>query len=172
MSNLTQEFTTNLQANFPGTISTLLRIGDKIQSATFDEQKKRDNDLGVCLLCSSLIEKPVGCSAYNARLISRIVSTAGPNRCNPNIEQESLLEVDQQMLSACCSASVPNASECSSKTCCKENVANSCDLCYGCRIVMQEVDNPQLLLPLSQQEDILHKLRRQRMRLSVEQFLL
>lgn len=172
IGRLTEEFVVTLQANFPATISTLFRIGDKLKSnyapKKFPESDSRDDS--ICLLCISAIEEETICSASNARSVSQEISRSGPNGFKGNSTQVNGVDKKEN---AC------TRSGCSSqeKSCCSSSVKRrinedwSAVLCYGCRITMEEVNEPELM-PIDLQEKLRLRSRRQVMRQSVEQFLL
>ena len=168
---MTEDFVVTLQANFPATISTLFRIGDKLKSNdSVAGESSPSVDDSLCLLCLSVIEQSSPCSASNARSVSQTISRSGPGSLKD--AQVSLLNgIPQQETKTC-------NSNCGSqiKSCCKSTTDTqpidwSAVLCYGCRITMEEVKQPELM-PINFQEEQRSRSRRQVMRQSVEQFLL
>lgn len=122
------------------------------------------NKSAVCLLCHSIIEKSSDCSAYSARKISRTISRSKPDEKNNPLENAS-----QQ----------PNSCnpDCLSKSCCKLSLVGndiadwSSVLCYGCRLTVEEVKEPELL-PINLLEERRIRNNRQQMQDSIQQFLL
>lgn len=76
ISRLTEDFVVKLQTDFPGTISTLFRTGDKLKSMAV----RSDSVDSSCVLCGATIEEAPQCSAFTARCFSRTVSQAGPRK--------------------------------------------------------------------------------------------
>ena len=159
-----------MQTNFPATISTLFRISDKLKSNDSDRNPSDCEKDTLCLLCLSAIEESSICSASTARHISQTISRSGPDALGNHTSQPTV--TIQQKDSTSCN------SNCSSqeKDCCKTpdyNILNdwSSVLCYGCRITMEDVKEPELM-PINYLEELRLRSRRQQMRQSVEQFLL
>ena len=164
IGRLTEEFVVKLQADFPGTISTLFRIGDKLKSNSSMIKEQED---ALCLICHSKIEEAPPCSAYSARMISQSISRKGPN---------GMTDVTT-LLNESTSCGKGNGCDSSLKTCCKTASAVptapewDAALCYGCRVTLTYVKQPELM-PASVQDGIHQRSRRQKMRESVEDFLL
>lgn len=121
-----------------------------------------------CLLCLSVIEEESICSASNARRVSRIVSRNGPKGLKANSTQFTTTVQNSVTCNSVCTTK--------GNTCCTTAFENyvenwSTILCYGCRITMEEVKE-QELMPISIQDELQQRTRRQLMRQSVEQFLL
>lgn len=152
----------------------MFRIGDKLKSN--NEPKKSpefdSKDDSICLLCISAIEEETICSASNARSVSRAISRSGPSGLKEISTQPNGVDEQKDVSSVC-------QSGCSSqgKSCCSSSVKRRVNedwsgvLCYGCRITMEEVKEPELM-PIDLQEELGLRSRRQLMRQSVEQFLL
>ena len=162
IGRLTEEFVVKLQTDFPGTISTLFRIGDKLKSNSSNLKEQEDS---LCLICHSKIEDSPPCSAYSARMISQTISQNGPNGSTDILNGSSR------------SCGKDSGCDSSLKTCCKTAAATppaqewNVALCYGCRVTFQYMKQPDLM-PASIQEEIHQRSRRQKMRDSVEEFLL
>lgn len=153
----------------------MFRIGDKLKSNSAEKGSPESDskDDSICLLCSSVIESETICSASNARSVSQAISRSGPNGLKENSTQLNGAAAHQEKDSVACN------SGCSSqrKSCCNSSVKSAIKenwnvvLCYGCRITMEEIKEPELV-PIELQEELRLRSRRQLMRQSVEQFLL
>lgn len=159
----------NLQEGFPGTISALFRISDKLKSNDHAQDESADGSQGNCILCCARMETATECSAYQARLVSEAIS-----RSSTAAGDE--LKIDQLTL---------NVSECDGSSGCGSSTSGCCRsqhdvppfkdwkdaLCYGCRVTVEDV-NDLSAMPSVLQEEIRQRSRRRNMRASVEQFLL
>lgn len=162
----------NLQANFPSTISTLFRIGDKLK-ANNETNVERSDDCSndrTCLLCLSIIEEQSACGAFNARSVSQSISRSGPHGFQDKFVGDCTTTKTD---SSCCGTSC-NGGE---NSCCTTSTDSkfvndlSTVLCYGCKITMEEVKESGMM-PINFQEELRSRSRRQLMRQSVEQYLL
>lgn len=123
-----------LQNDFPSTISTLFRTGDKLSSNAVSSECDKDS---LCLLCHSKIEEMAECSA-SARTFSQSIS-----HCKPGEMPQSALHHSASN----CQSDDSCTSGCSDslKTCCK--LANKAPtkmqwtavLFYGCRVTLDDV---------------------------------
>jgi len=176
IGRLTEDFVVKLQVDFPGTISTLFRTGDKFRSIASSPNDIDSNDSN-CLICGSRIEEALPCSAYSARMISQTVSRSGPH----GLEAQSLFAAKQGAVDeadvGCNGGDGACQSKGLAKTCCKSlNEPPTKDdwnptLCYGCRVTLQDVGQAELM-PESMHKEIHHRSQRRKMRQSVQQFLL
>lgn len=123
--------------DYPATISTLFRTGDKFRSivASPDEEEPDSN----CLLCGSRIEEAPVCSAYSARMMSQSVSRSGPHQLAPDTFNLG------NTTAACNGEKDSCKSKGLAKTCCKSidgplSIEDwNPTLCYGCRVTLQDV---------------------------------
>jgi len=75
--NVTQEFLLGLQENFPSTIPTVNRTGDKLTA--FDDMTDDDNDEDTCLMCGSSLDTSTNTchNALQATQYSSYISAGG-----------------------------------------------------------------------------------------------
>lgn len=127
-----------LQTDYPATISTLFRTGDKFRSIGVSSDGKEAGS--ECLMCGSQIEESQDCNAYSARLISQRVSRSGPHQLDPN----TLFALEDET-AACNGGDTTCQNKGLTKTCCNSigGPLSSEDwnltLCYGCRVTLQDV---------------------------------
>lgn len=169
IARLTEDFVVKLQTDYPATISTLFRTGDKFRSivASPDEEEPDSS----CLLCGSRIEEAPVCSAYSARMMSQSVSRSGPHQLAPDTFNLG------NATAACNGEKDSCKSKGLAKTCCKSidgplSIEDwNPTLCYGCRVTLQDVDRAEYM-PEAIQKEIHHRSQRRKMYQAVEQFLL
>ncbi|XP_074646056.1 cytoplasmic tRNA 2-thiolation protein 2-A-like [Tubulanus polymorphus] len=175
---LTESFVTGLQAEFPSTVSTIFRTGSKMQLTT--NQRKTNAD--TCSLCKGPLDTSVGdASALNATQLSMKLS-----RRQLGVDARSATNPDAGV---CCGEVAGCNSNLNTKTeqaCCGEG-DGSCRsntnteeltldmlndaLCYGCRLLVRDM-NDFKQLPRTITDEIYQKKRRQQMRAEIDEFLL
>ena len=152
---VTQEFLFGLQVNFPSTIPTVNRTGDKLTVA--EAASGEDN----CCLCeASLDTETVQHNALQATLYSSLISAGGSQTQSPGDTAG-----DQ---SGCCGE---GDGSCQSRSCSltMEEVQQS--LCYTCRRIFERVKSVENI-PASLREKIKAHVRRRDMRQEISDFLL
>lgn len=158
----------NLQEGFPGTISALCRISDKLKSNDRAQNGISDASEIDCVLCGAKIESVPECSAYQARLVSETISRSSASGDELLFDKLSLdtpgcgsSQVCSNSTSGCCRSlhDMPPFSDW------------KCALCYGCRVTIEDVKDLSAMPP-GVQEKVRQRSRRRNMRASVEQFLL
>ncbi|XP_061432099.1 cytoplasmic tRNA 2-thiolation protein 2-like [Lethenteron reissneri] len=155
ITSLTEAFVTELQAEFPSTVSTIYRTGEKI--GTDDASRAAEK----CALCSAFLDTDaVPASALQAALLSEKLS--GKHRADPPPPCD-------------------DAAQCSSGqgACCRDSGADRCvngesltqALCYGCRLTVNDMDEAKLLPPfvLAEAEQ---REKRRLLKAQIQEFLL
>ena len=150
---VTQEFLFGLQENFPSTIPTVNKTGDKL---TVMEGESGED---CCCLCgASLDTETVQHNALQATLYSSLISAGGQTEA----------PADSQEDDGCCGE---GDGSCQSRSCSltmKEVVQS---LCYTCRRIFERVKSVESI-PASLREKIKSHVRRKNMRLEISDFLL
>lgn len=148
---LTENFVVGLQSQFPATVSTIYRIGNKLcpDSERICEEK--------CILCQSYIDTTNSeeCSALRALKLSEKLCQKLQNQDNCQISNN------------CCCKKGKDNSDCLSES----RIDFIQYLCYSCQITVKEMKN-QNLLPSSILLDAKQKLSRNQMKEKIKDFLL
>ncbi|KAM4600088.1 cytoplasmic tRNA 2-thiolation protein 2 [Fundulus diaphanus] len=142
IQRLTESFVTKLQADFPSTVSTIYRTGEKLQTACRSSSAAEDTDR--CLLCMCSLDTVVEeASALQATLISEQLSqTKAPLITGQNsVEPEPSAAVGR-----CCSAEGPCEGTQVAVGCCsspKEHEAAELRglLCYSCQRTVRDMSS-------------------------------
>ncbi|ELT99947.1 hypothetical protein CAPTEDRAFT_223722 [Capitella teleta] len=152
LEGLTSDFVLGLQADFPNTVSTIMRTGEKIGVS----HSEIDIDL-CCSLCQAPLDTDVGpSSALAATQFSEVVSRG--NRQSSRCSSEA---------TECCGQ---GDGSCQSSTRCElPDLRRS--LCYGCRLMCKDLKDTSLL-PASVQSNALQVKNRAEMRASIQNFLI
>ncbi|XP_034946508.1 cytoplasmic tRNA 2-thiolation protein 2 [Chelonus insularis] len=151
IQELTNQFVTDLETRFSGTVSTIYRTGEKMTTSI----NKNKNESDSCIFCNGLLDsKPLddGISATDATTFSRMISLQGLKTPvivnNSHIEDKNVLKCDsfkprnEKRDRTHCNASVNYCNE----DCEKKENSNDGDLtvknvsnflCYGCRLIFQ-----------------------------------
>ncbi|XP_015584915.1 cytoplasmic tRNA 2-thiolation protein 2-A isoform X2 [Cephus cinctus] len=148
IQKLTEKFVTDLDLNFCGTVSTVLRTGDKLYTEV------GNNSDNPCILCNMPLDTTVfdtEISAIQATMFSRFVSLQGPQR-KYNTNDVSKIKINEQneenrrKNDNCCS--------CNDTGCCSSNKSVKLSykdvekyLCYGCRLIFQDANSLNMLPP-------------------------
>ena len=147
---VTQEFLFGLQENFPSTIPTVNRTGDKLTVAESGEER--------CCLCeASLDTETVQHNALQATLYSSLMSGGGQIGTNTAQDQ-----------SGCCGE---GDGSCQTRTCSLTMQEVLQALCYTCRRTFEKVKSVESI-PASLRERIKSHLRRKDMKQEISDFLL
>ncbi|KAK5604780.1 hypothetical protein CRENBAI_010895 [Crenichthys baileyi] len=142
IQRLTESFVTNLQADFPSTVSTIYRTGEKLQTTCRSSSAAEGTDR--CLLCmcnlDTVVEKA---SALQATLISEQLSqTKVPHTSGQNsVKPESTAAVGQ-----CCSSEGPCGGPKGAVRCCSspkqpEAAELRSLLCYSCQRTIRDMSS-------------------------------
>ncbi|KAJ8041841.1 Cytoplasmic tRNA 2-thiolation protein 2-A [Holothuria leucospilota] len=164
---LTEEFVNGLQTNFPSTVSTILKTGEKLTS-----QQDAANTSSVCLICQSLLDmSELPCSASSATRYSQKLQKDDTNSmhmaCN---EAKDTCVASKPETSSCCGQ---GDGSCQSLKKNPELVSDdvSVYLCYGCRLMIKDVTDCSTLPP-SVIDEVQRQKRREGMREEIQDFLL
>uniref|UniRef100_A0A0P4W686 Cytoplasmic tRNA 2-thiolation protein 2 n=1 Tax=Scylla olivacea TaxID=85551 RepID=A0A0P4W686_SCYOL len=180
IASCTEEFVRCLQKDFPATIPTIFRTGDKLVSTT-ETAKEHDSSADsftnddFCALCASNLDTEKGeASALNATVVSQKYSSKRPQE----ILQQNAVPVQE------CSKD-PGGGMCHCARggggCGKTEVnvdqkwemaktVEQC-LCYGCRVTLRDLADTGLL-PAKVQAAVAEQKQRKIMREQIQDFLL
>ncbi|XP_026212663.1 cytoplasmic tRNA 2-thiolation protein 2 [Anabas testudineus] len=181
VQRLTESFVIKLQADFPSTVSTIYRTGEKLQTARLSSSTADHCDR--CLLCMCALDTAVEeASALQATLISEQLSqttspgatrttTPRPNRAP--VEPESSAPTGQ-----CCSSGgqehcgrAESGGGCCSSAKGPEMTNLRSLLCYSCQLTIKDMSSvehlPQYILSEARRRQ-----RRSQMREEISEFLL
>jgi len=185
---LTEEFVTELQADFPSTVPTIFRTGDKLVA-----QENQEEEEG-CVLCGGPMDTdcPVTC-AFQATKWSQLVSEKGKPGLDDVIlevgrmENITVEEMDRMKDSGKPKSAKKSSVECGSGggDCCgsgcgskggKEATAPSVkqverEMCYSCRLVVRKVKQADAL-PEQVLKEVMVRNRRRDMEAEIHDFLL
>ncbi|KAK3610327.1 hypothetical protein CHS0354_029797 [Potamilus streckersoni] len=155
IEHLTEAFVTGLQRDYPSTVSNIMRTGEKLSTGAEEENKEN------CAMCqSSLDTNVIAPSALNAVEFSQRISSRGDNsdskrdHCNKTGE--------------CCGEGDGSCNSTRTRAT-KQQVLAS--LCYGCRLAIRKLDDVEKL-PLYVLKDVFWRVRREKMKSEIEEFLL
>ncbi|XP_040573574.1 cytoplasmic tRNA 2-thiolation protein 2 [Lepeophtheirus salmonis] len=130
IQKLSEKFVVGLQEDYPATIPTIFRTGDKLSANKYVEETKK------CLLCSGILDtnldKP--CSLQATRF-SELLSQKGAKQANVDEFLDSFTNLSNcsSEQSECCGK---GDGECQSSTLNREDIEK--ELCYSCRINFSE----------------------------------
>ncbi|XP_062327898.1 cytoplasmic tRNA 2-thiolation protein 2 isoform X1 [Osmerus eperlanus] len=175
IQRLTESFVTKLQADFPATVSTIYRTGEKLHTACPHQTSCVDHT-AKCLLCMCALDTTVEeASAFQATLISEQLSQRKDPGLTPSppapVSGSSPVSPGQ-----CCSSAGSQREGCGSgEVCCSSSRLPDVDvkslLCYSCRLTvkdMMSVDTlPQYILSEAERRK-----RRSKMKEEISEFLL
>lgn len=196
IQNLTETFVTDLQEDFPATVSTIFRTGDKLSMGSSTSQDE------CCVLCQAPMDTTTTTSsAVQATEFSRMISALGPlgfdshsvGTLSNDISEHS--DVEQTVLkshkdksdngvkysnTAALTPTRKNNSTCRENEggcqCSRSSIsitlpeAEAC-FCYGCRLIAREMETLEAL-PAEVICNIQQRLRYKEMRKEIEDFLL
>lgn len=194
IEKLTEDFITGLQNDFPATIPTIFRTGDKfhVTKDTLADLHEIDN---ACLMCQGILDtQTVNPCSLQATKFSQMVSLKGPENLKENqLLSAAIVKLNLDDLSASSGKgeTVENGCEkeksscsgeglcsdggggCGSKGSASPNVRLALSeieafLCYSCRILAAKLDH----LPDFLEKEAGKKLRRAGMKHEIQDFLL
>lgn len=198
ITSCTEDFVKSLQRDFPATIPTIFRTGDKLVSSSSEQSRRTTpepvNGAGscseLCVLCGSDLDTVQGeASAVHAILVSQDLSqrkVVGDSK-DGNEKLSNAVYAKSTMNGSCESS---NNAELAEKSCAcnqgggcgsggkdskREHVLSQDQLegylCYGCRIIARELRDIQLL-PMKVLGTAAEQERRKLMREQIQDFLL
>ncbi|KAH3773045.1 hypothetical protein DPMN_174394 [Dreissena polymorpha] len=175
IEHLTEAFVTGLQAEYPSTVSNIMRTGEKLDSSSAVDLESH------CALCQGPLDTDVGMSSALAALrFSLEISTMGKTNGERCIKGDNSVNNTNDEL---CSNGVNYDAkvECCGKSdgSCRSSTQLSVPdeglvlqtLCYGCRIVAMEMDDVNSL-PEFVMKDVAWRNRRSVMKAEIQDFLL
>ncbi|XP_027863661.1 cytoplasmic tRNA 2-thiolation protein 2 isoform X1 [Xiphophorus couchianus] len=165
IQRLTQSFVTKLQADFPSTVSTIYRTGEKLQTAGGSSSAAEDAER--CVLCVCGLDTAAEeASALQATLISEQLS-----RSSVSVKPEPPSTVGQ-----CCSSERPCGGAEGASDCCRSSRDHEAAelrslLCYSCRRTVRDMSSvahlPQYVL-----SEVQRRQNRSAMKEQISEFLL
>ncbi|XP_022084114.1 cytoplasmic tRNA 2-thiolation protein 2-like [Acanthaster planci] len=169
IDTLTETFVNDLQTNFPSTVSTVFRTGEKMCSAESDDPEAVKR----CSLCMSVLDTAVGKSSalhatrFSLQLSRKEHSSTGDNSC----KSVSLNDATCTSSSSrqCCGQGDGSCHSNQKKSVSAESLNET--LCYGCQVTVREVRDLNQL-PHYVLEQCAKMERRSRMRDEIKDFLL
>nr|CAD7423817.1 unnamed protein product [Timema monikensis] len=141
IQKLTEKFVTDLQDNFPATVSTVFRTGEKLSG-----QSGISN--GRCHLCQAPLDTAhIESSALQATHFSRMVSTLGPSgfdsgSIQPRLATDSIGNIVENETFAKLNKEPSTCGTCNCVAYPKQVVSRSLIdelLCYGCRLITKDM---------------------------------
>lgn len=194
----TEEFVQGLQKEFPATIPTIFRTGDKLVAVKVQGNKRHSNngylheDDDFCALCASKLDTDKGeASALHATIISQKYSSKKPLKTSHDNEdevkddmsvQEACKEITNGEISsdpgggACWCAGAGGGCDKTVKSNLKDQDLRSAQtlelyLCYGCRVTVRDLKHTDVL-PAWVQTEVVEQEQRRVMREQIQDFLL
>ncbi|KAH3773033.1 hypothetical protein DPMN_174382 [Dreissena polymorpha] len=175
IEHLTEAFVTGLQAEYPSTVSNIMRTGEKLDSSSAVDIESH------CALCQGPLDTDVGMSSALAALrFSLEISTMGKSngkRCikgdnSVNNTNDELCSngVNYDAKVECCGESDGSCRSSTQLSVPDEGLVLQ-TLCYGCRIVAMEMDDVNSL-PEFVMKDVAWRNRRSVMKAEIQDFLL
>ncbi|GLH09715.1 Cytoplasmic tRNA 2-thiolation protein 2 [Gryllus bimaculatus] len=171
IQRLTEKFITELQKDFPSTVSTIFRTGDKLTS-----EGTRNVECKTCLLCETPLDTlKQDSSSMQATEFSQLISSP------MFADVKDLLTHSSSDLHSNAISSMGDSNCCTSNyqcTCISQNHLQKLDfeqikenLCYGCRLIVKEMDSLDFLpgdITSSAKTEIMQK----QLRKEIQDFLL
>nr|XP_055072554.1 cytoplasmic tRNA 2-thiolation protein 2 [Misgurnus anguillicaudatus] len=158
IQRLTESFVTNLQADFPSTVSTIYRTSEKLHTAL---PKQSHEPAAKCLLCLCAIDTNVDkASAFHATSVSEQLS------------QIKLQDSSEGSSKQCCG----EGQQCESTGSCSYNRSLVYEdlktlLCYSCRLTVKDMEAVNTLPSYITTEAEKREMR-SRMKMQISEFLL
>lgn len=166
IQRLTESFVTNLQADFPSTVSTIYRTSEKLHTVRPPQSQSTEAEpASKCLLCLCALDTTADkASAFHATLISEQLSQLRlqEGSVDPVAESSDQCCVEDQTCgtSGCCS---------SNRTPVQQDLKTL--LCYSCRLTVKDMAAVNTLPPyiLTEAEK---RQRRSQMKMEISEYLL
>ncbi|XP_067256340.1 cytoplasmic tRNA 2-thiolation protein 2 isoform X1 [Chanodichthys erythropterus] len=158
IQRLTESFVTNLQADFPSTVSTIYRTSEKLHTV-MPSQGQTTEPTSKCLLCLCALDTNVDkASAFHATLVS---------------EQLSQIKLQDTSHDARCCA---EGQGCGTGGCCSSNRSPEHQdlktlLCYSCRLTIKDMGAVDAL-PTYIITEAEKRQKRSRMKMEISEYLL
>lgn len=150
IEHLTEAFVTGLQADYPSTVSNIMRTGEKLST------EKKDGSR--CVLCEAPLDTDVGdSSALSAVEFSSLISRRKKGKVN-----------ECKNTTACCGE---GDGSCHTKSLGLKLEEIVSALCYGCRMTIKDMGDTTKL-PEKLMSEISYRIRRSKMKNDIQDFLL
>ncbi|XP_050532227.1 cytoplasmic tRNA 2-thiolation protein 2-like isoform X3 [Daktulosphaira vitifoliae] len=132
IQKISEQFINSLQEEFPSTISTIFRTGEKIV-----EKTTIDN---TCVICNGIMDTDMPLSSsVEATRFSKYVSQMGVNAVEANLND---LNLKKKLRESCCNEDC----NCSNEKFTKQDIINC--LCYGCQHIDSVDDLPDEIIKI------------------------
>ena len=155
IDRLTEDFVSGLQADFPFTVSTIFRTGDKLSV------KEVSEDVTACALCGIPM-------SVNPTLLSTLTDSLSSVKLNT--DDKSTPQSTSDCCGGCGSGCSSSSSFSSEQVLTKENILDT--FCYGCRLTFKDSKFTMSDLPSSVQEAATKVRHRAQMKEQIKDFLL
>ncbi|XP_056148024.1 cytoplasmic tRNA 2-thiolation protein 2 isoform X2 [Lampris incognitus] len=186
IQHLTESFVTNLQADFPSTVSTIYRTSEKLQTVRPSQNSSGMSTCNKCLFCMCTLDTTVEeSSAFQAILISEQLSqrkAVGPEKTTGTATQSPGSTAAPANQEHCCSfgGQQGGGEVCGGagggRGCCSSFKAPDVTelkslLCYSCQLTVKDMSSIEVL-PKYILSEAQKKKRRSQMRDEISEFLL
>ncbi|XP_068597212.1 cytoplasmic tRNA 2-thiolation protein 2 [Brachionichthys hirsutus] len=172
IQRLTESFVTRLQADFPSTVSTVYRTGEKLQAA--GESASAAGRSSRCLLCMCSLDAATAAenaSAFKATLLSERLSQAKRPGATRSALETPRGDCSSGRAEDCGSAEGGGGGGCCSPARAAETDDLKSLLCYSCRLTVKDMSSLEHL-PRYIRSEAQRRQRRSQMREEISEFLL
>lgn len=172
--NMSKQFVMELMENFPSTVSTVFRTGEKLGSG--GSSNTLEENCNLCLICKGQLNvKATTCSSVQATEFSRLISSLGPRGFdNESLKSRPLEKCQNPVYEQACT---PHNSKPDEACPLSTNNLQPFTLsemeqlcCYGCRLILHDMNTP-LNLPSSMLQNIKKMKDFKQMEDSIKDFL-
>lgn len=163
--NLSKQFVMDLMENFPSTVSTVFRTGEKLGSTSSPNNSEEEENF--CVLCQDRLQVNLAsCTSAQATQFSRLISSLGPL----GFDSKTLSSVsgsksgcENSLDHGCCSSVANSHCHCNSNQD-KPHLSDIMEFCcYGCRLILHDVKTlsgiPERILEQVQRRKSLNSMR-------------
>ncbi|MPC17619.1 Cytoplasmic tRNA 2-thiolation protein 2-A [Portunus trituberculatus] len=187
IASCTEEFVRSLQNDFPATIPTIFRTGDKLVSTTTQAEKEHDSSADsltsddFCALCGSTLDTEKGeASALHATVVSQKYSSKRPQEINAvpvqecgKVKSDGETSPDPGGGMCGCAKAGGDCSKTNMNVDQKWEMSKTLEqcLCYGCRVTLRDLADTGLL-PAKVQATVAEQKQRKIMKEQIQDFLL
>ncbi|XP_070575759.1 cytoplasmic tRNA 2-thiolation protein 2-A-like isoform X2 [Ptychodera flava] len=167
INHLTEAFVTNLQVNFPSTVNTVFRTGEKLCDA-----KSRSTDMeNCCVLCQAPLDTSVGkASALKSTEFSLSLMKERTIDKKPTNQSEDAAGCQSNSATECCGQGDGSCHSNSHVTIITEQQLAEY-LCYACRVTVRDMKDISRL-PKYVTEEVTRRTNRSKLKAEIEDFLL
>ncbi|XP_064641552.1 cytoplasmic tRNA 2-thiolation protein 2-A-like [Lineus longissimus] len=173
---LTENFVNGLQNDFPATVSTIFRTGSKMQAARSSDSNKKSNGPQVTEARSEAPEYSDDCCPFcMAPLDTRVTESSAlyATQFSESLSQRADVVQDSGGCGSnqeCCGKGDGSCNTVADVLLTKAQVMSY--LCYGCQLVVRDMNDPVRYLPDFVLKNISWRIRRSTMRDQISDFLL